>query len=1103
MDRRGTDNPLAERILSSPARVVVVRGPAACGKTTAALAIYGRYLDDAGRPRCLLLAPNAPAAGRLRRKLIEASGCGVAVSPGVLTFGALAGRILAASGQRARPMGAFRRRLLLSGIVSELRDAGRLDALGSVADTPGLVVTLDRAIAELKRAAVEPDDLARAVGPAADKRADLVAVYRLYQQHLLASGAYDVEGQMWLARDQLRAAAAGDGPAPGVEGVAAIVADGFTDFTPTQLAMLHLLSARLERVAVTLPCADDGRQRMWRWTRRTLQNLRSRFGEDLVEIEAHASPAEDDHDGEDGLRRLWEAVFDLDARCEPPAGLEVVSAAGSDAEVAAAARRVKALLCAGAPAGSIGVLARRTEAYGGAIRRIFAEHDVPVAEPPVPLIDVPVVRFLLDVALLAPELAWRHCLRVIRNSYFRPQALGDYDAETVAAAEAVIREGNVLEGRESYAAAAARLAARAARRQDEDAEQDEPELRASGARRPGAEQIVRAGEMLQRLFDLARQAADPAGLAAAADALQLAGAAQAHGEPELVARDLRALAALRDCLAAMPDPAPAMAHLRDALGAVACPPARAEALVDVLDVLDARALRWDHVLLLGVGERQFPPRFVEGALIDEADRARWRRRGVVLDSRDDLTAREMLLFYLAVSRASKGLTLSYLESDASGRTGSPSGFLLSLLEACGGPGAAGVRRIPPGVMVPPAEELASRRDAFNAGLAALFRAESAPCRQAARWAADCQADKLRRAAAGIWARHRRWRPGECSEFDGRITDPTLLETLARRCPERTVFSAARLDTYGQCPWQYFAKYVLELVPLADPQRRLEPQSRGVFCHNVLYRLMRALAERAGGAVRLAETDEKALAAALDEAVAAEAEQVEATRPPYRVLWQVQLRQMRQALWEYLVRARSQRVLNTESLHFELAFGQEIDDAEAHDPASGPEPLTIATPAGEIRVRGRIDRVDRVRFEDVEGLLVVDYKTGRLPTDSDFAEGRSLQVPLYAAAAEALLGATCVGGAFHRIGEGRASRERFFAEVTASHGRAGYKVDEKYEEKLQAALATVGWFVEGMAAGRFDAAPTHPCPSYCPYRRICHYSPARAESLSAGGDEEDA
>jgi hypothetical protein len=103
------------------------------------------------------------------------------------------------------------------------------------------------------------------------------------------------------------------------------------------------------------------------------------------------------------------------------------------------------------------------------------------------------------------------------------------------------------------------------------------------------------------------------------------------------------------------------------------------------------------------------------------------------------------------------------------------------------------------------------------------------------------------------------------------------------------------------------------------------------------------------------------------------------------------------------------------------------------------------------------------------------------------------MPLYAAAAEAILGHTCLGGVFHRVAAGEPSRfERFFAALTTSRGTDPYKPDETYPDKLRGAMETVGRFVERMAAGRFDALPTHDCPSYCPFRQICHYSPARAE-----------
>ncbi|MHC4294962.1 MAG: PD-(D/E)XK nuclease family protein, partial [Planctomycetota bacterium] len=1037
-------------------RVVVLRGPAASGKTTAALGMYRRFVDTESRPHSLLIAPNSLAVRFLRHRLLEDSTTGVLLSPQVMTFEALGSRILGSAADRPGTLSAFQRRLLLRRIVDELARAGQFAAFSGVADTPGLIVTLDRAIAELKRAAVEPEALARTVGASGGKSRDLLEVYRRYQQAMVECGNYDVEGLMWRARESLTEKATD----AALDSITSIAVDGFTDFTPTQLEILRLLSVRLERVLITIPHAADGRERMWRWTARTLDRIRGAFGDDLEEIEAAALAAP--------MRGLWDSVFSFDSgRLETPSDLHVIAAGGVEAEVATVARWVKRLFVSDADCGRIAVLARSMEIYRPAIERIFAAHDIPVASAPQDLVGVAIVRFVLGVAVLAPQFASHDVLRVIGNSYFRPQALGPYSAKEVNAVQMLIREGNVLSGRKSYSEAAQRLARRAATVGENGEELALGPLRGSG------QLLTSASQMLQKLFDLAAGALDAAGILKLIDALELRQAAlQAHNS-ELVARDLRALDALT---AALGDPqvsGTSLSHLCEALGAIRLPPARGESLVEILGVLDARGVRYDHLFLLGLSEGEFPRRFVESSLIGEADRSAWRGRGLELDSRGDLTAREMLLFYLGLSRSARTLTLSFRDADATGRPASPSAFLLAAIAPMGNlkqlERDGHFERVPVGQFVPETQDIASPQDAFNSAIASLFDPQLPDSPGALAWAARNAPDKIRRAAAGLFAHYKRYLPGDCDCFDGRITDPTLLKRLKRRFGKETVFSATQLNTFGRCPWEFFAGYVLKLRPLSDPQRRLEPVDCGLFAHNVLFELMSLLREEHGESVRLSDIDEERLGATLADAVKNQSARFQRRLAPFPALWEVQKDRIHRQLQRYLLDQRSSSA-EREHLYFELGFGVTTTDTEALDPMSRSDPVSIETPAGTVRIRGKIDRVDRVKLDKDEGLLVIDYKTGVLPTAGDITAGRSLQLPIYTEALEQIADAHALGGEFHQVFSNKKSH---FSELKPSRDKS-----VTFDQRRGEAVAKIGEFVGGMEGGCFDLLPTQKCPRYC-------------------------
>ena len=358
------------------------------------------------------------------------------------------------------------------------------------------------------------------------------------------------------------------------------------------------------------------------------------------------------------------------------------------------------------------------------------------------------------------------------------------------------------------------------------------------------------------------------------------------------------------------------------------------------------------------------------------------------------------------------------------------------------------------------------------------------------WIAQHDPEKLTRLAGGLWASHKRWRPGPSGPFDGRMDDENLTAELKRRYPEQVVFSASSLNAFGQCPWRYFAKYVLGLEPLAVPQRMLQPTSRGQFVHNVLFTTLKRLFDATGEPVLPSDIDDDKMIETLQGAVSELSEPLEAAAP-YPALWRIQRDQMHAQMRSYLLSLKNAIPLGRCG-HFELAFGLQGAPGEPVDEMSSPDAVVVKTGAGDIRLRGKIDRVDRI---DENTLMVVDYKTGALPSASDIADGRNLQLPLYSAAAAEILQGESSGGAFHRIGSGRSKKTLDFSNDTSDRSIAKLG---GYDEVNKAAMQSVADFVTAMSEGAFDLLPTHNCPSYCPFRQICQFSPTRAEVKSAEG-----
>ena len=148
------------------------------------------------------------------------------------------------------------------------------------------------------------------------------------------------------------------------------------------------------------------------------------------------------------------------------------------------------------------------------------------------------------------------------------------------------------------------------------------------------------------------------------------------------------------------------------------------------------------------------------------------------------------------------------------------------------------------------------------------------------------------------------------------------------------------------------------------------------------------------------------------------------------------------------------------------------------------PLELAVEGKTVRVRGMIDRLDK---NDDGRLRVIDYKTGsgRLNV-KELDEGRRIQLPLYALAAQDSLGLGQVVEGFYwailaaRRGPLRLSNYRAPGDEGEVGPTAAYETARRHVSRI----------VDGVGSGHLEPVPPPGGgPSYCPAAAWCwRYQP---------------
>ena len=361
-----------------------------------------------------------------------------------------------------------------------------------------------------------------------------------------------------------------------------------------------------------------------------------------------------------------------------------------------------------------------------------------------------------------------------------------------------------------------------------------------------------------------------------------------------------------------------------------------------------------YLFLLGANDHVLPDPGQSGGLLNEDDRQALALRGVELAPTGmERMGIELQNLYAALAQPTEGLTVSYPVTDVSGSELRPA-FVVERL-----------RKLFP-----------------------ELRVEHEPSDKAYRLSAVEPALEM----AGLDPDGPLWRYFQREPDSARHLSAMERAAAAQRGSlspaavraiygERISMTASRLERMRSCHFAYFMEYGLRAKP-REPASFDAPQI-GTFLHYLLENVTRDVLGQGGFAAVDNEELHRLTRQYIDQYAEQELRNFQNRTPRFRYLFN-RLRTSAYAIIGQV--AEELRHSDFIPMAFELGFGGKDGTLPA---------VTISRPDGELRVGGKVDRVDGWIKDDKLYLRVVDYKSGKKKFDlANVRMGLDIQMLLY-------------------------------------------------------------------------------------------------------------
>jgi ATP-dependent helicase/nuclease subunit B len=962
---------------------------------------------------------------------------------------------------------------LVARIMGELHDEGDLTSFARVWNKPGFTQVLIEWLREVKSQGISPEEVQMQANQGSSQRdRQLALLYTRYQAFLHATNTSDADGLLWLAAEQLeKDVNLFNAPEP-------FFVLGFDHFNPLQLRILQQIASRQRNLFIYL-FWDKERQQdslaLYRLTR-TRSLLTEKLAPQTIVWDKEGRPAS-------SLSHVKADLFELEPRSyAADQSVEVIAAPSREAEVRYATRSIKKLLLAGIQPHQIGLLVTDKPAYLPLVGAVSWEYGVPI-QVEGNLIGQPAIAQLVNLLSLYPDFPWWQTMDALRSPYFRQPWLS---AQQVDLLDQLTRQRPVVAGRDQWAYALQPSKALGVSVDDDERRVDylvnqlsPPDLQdleiglfnTFDHLTPPSIATMRGyaiwlQESIIGLFPNTQVDAED-GVIQSDDSTSLEMWNCCQENLQFKERDLQSIVTLSELINQMVASSffrsphyeieitweEFRQELITLLPQAVLPPHPLQAGIICDSIHAARSALFDYTIVLGMSEGEFPSPPKADCLYSPLEREHHPLPILRFHPAEDAC-----LWWQVISNCRKSLTMLRPYLDENGAEWQASPYWAEVTDRLDGLQLLQL----PVAELPEIEQAACQNEILTA--LAISGAEQVPAAITNEWQAAKRASHIMR-IRNSW--------GPAGIYEGYLASEQILSQLRASFGTAHRWSPSRLNSYGNCPFGFFAQTVLGLEARDDPIDGLDAMQQGSLLHAILEELHAYAAQQAW---QFSLEYQPLLIQQLEKIckrVFQHAPEKFAFRPS--ALWQHEQKELFRLL-------RTLVVWECESNGEQARFRPYLQEVRFGLGGAKLPALNLRNGNGvTYQMAGVIDRLD---IDEDGNLCVIDYKSGSLGfSKKDLENGLAFQTGIYALAVEPLLtsNARVIESAYLHIPSRQKSGVIKFKERVSQ--------DVLVQEMIELAVD----FIERIQRGEFPSNPgkaawgSKACQRWCDFSSLCRVS----------------